>query len=281
MVPPAYKNSGDIVLFDMDGTLTHARQKIDWQTVVALRELSRHCLIGVVSGSPYGYIDQQIKMLWSDVGSCKPSDVILLPCNGTQLLVFDIVTGYYQIEYEIDMKQHMCDKLGEKAYQELINHILELQIKFLSLHKFPALTGNFVSYRKSMVNWSPVGRDAKTDERNAFMKLDLEETIRESLCEALRVRLDASGLHEIEFNLGGATSIDIHPTGWDKTHALNHFGDRRVWFVGDKCEPGGNDHSLWAQLSPAGRGFTTTGPEETERLVREVILPGVERGHHE
>ena len=281
MTSPAYKDSADIVLFDMDGTLTRVRQKIDRPTVAVLRDLTKHCLVGVVSGSPWEYIEQQIKTVWSDVGACIPHDVVLLPCNGTQLLVYDPSSQQYQVEYELDMKGYMHNEMHEKAYQELIQSIIELQAKFLSTYDFPALTGNFISYRRSMVNWSPVGRDAKTSERDAFVKLDEEEMVREGLCEALRVRLDASGLHSIDLNLGGATSIDIHPAGWDKTHALNHFGDRRVWFVGDKCEPGGNDHTLWAQLSAAGRGFTTNGPEETERLVREVILPGVKRGDHE
>ena len=261
----------------MDGTLTRPRQKIDRQMITLLRELSKHCLIGVVSGSPLEYIEEQIKKLWNSSRSCNPHRVMLLPCNGTQLLIFDSVKQQYQIEYELDMKEHMCQEEGKREYQELIGHLLELQLEFMSEYDFPALTGNFVSYRKSMINWSPVGRDAKEAERDAFVKLDTEEMIRERLCESLRVRLDASALCDLDLNLGGSTSIDIHPIGWDKTHALRHTGDRRVWFVGDKCTPGGNDHSLWSQLSTAGRGFNSTGPEETRRIVQEIILPDIQR----
>ena len=266
-------NSENIVLFDMDGTLTCSRQKIEWSTVIMMRELIKYCLVGIVSGSPIEYIKKQIGMMWTSAGSCSPYDIILLPCNGTQLFVFDPRDRCYQIRHELNMKEHMHRKTNENAYQELVRHILELQVEFLVKNKFPALTGNFVSYRKSTVNWSPVGRDAKIPERDAFIKLDTKEKIREKLREALRARLGASGLDDLEFNLGGSTSIDIHPTGWDKTYALRHCANRTVWFVGDMCQPGGNDYSLWQALAPEGRAFATTGPIETVKIVKENILP--------
>ena len=112
-----------------------------------------------------------------------------------------------------------------------------------------------------------------TKKKNAFKKLDAKEKIREKLREALRARLGASGLDDLEFNLGSVTSIDIHPAGWDKTYALKHYTNRTVWFVGDMCQPGGNDHSLRQALAPEGRAFATTGPIETAKIVKENILP--------
>ena len=128
-----------------------------------------------------------------------------------------------------------------------------------------------------MINWSPVGRDATDIERDAFIDLDTKEDVRNKLRESLRVRLDASGLHETDLNLGGSTSIDVHPHGWDKTHALRHCGDKTVWFVGDKCAPGGNDWSLWSALQPMNRSFITSGPDHTAQIVREKIMPAIRK----
>ena len=128
-----------------------------------------------------------------------------------------------------------------------------------------------------MINWSMIGRDAKEKERAAFAKLDKEYEVRVALCKALRVRLDSLGLEDIEFALGGTTSVDIYPQGWDKTYALSHFDNRPVWFVGDKCAPIGNDYTIWKKLQPLDRSYATSGPQETYRILKECILPSLEK----
>lgn len=268
-----------ICLFDMDGTLTQPRKSIDRKMITALRELSKMSVtIGIVSGSPWEYIHQQMSRAWkADEVGLYPDLVKIMPCNGTQLLEWSSSTGKYETVYKVDFKKHVNELAGKNVYNEFVRHILELQMEFIEEYNFENLTGNFVSYRTSMINWSPVGRDAKDKDREAFMKLDDEKDVRNKLRESLRVRLDDSGLHETDLNLGGFTSIDIHPTGWDKTHALRHCGNAKVWFVGDKCMVGGNDHTLYKHLTPHSRSFSTTGPEETEEIIRDHIMPHIER----
>ena len=58
----------NIVLFDMDGTLTEARKKANWSIVRPLRELSKHAHIGIVTGSPMTYLEQQCGILWTELG---------------------------------------------------------------------------------------------------------------------------------------------------------------------------------------------------------------------
>ena len=62
----------NVVLFDMDGTLTLPRKQIAWTTVIALRELQEHADVGIVSGSPYEYIQQQMSMAWKEINSMNP-----------------------------------------------------------------------------------------------------------------------------------------------------------------------------------------------------------------
>jgi len=253
----------------MDGTLTPPRESIDTSVLDAMSSLFslEGVQIGIVSGSPYYYIDQQI----SNLLQICPSKTSIMPCNGTQLFEWDKDLEVYNNLYETDMKSFM----GEKEYSHLVRHVLELQLQFVNENlKFYALTGQFISYRKSMLNWAMVGRDAESSERTRFIDLDQSKNIRMHMRDALRVRLDTSGIPGIDLNLGGSTSIDIHPNGWDKTHALRHCtGD--VWFVGDKCTPGGNDYSLWKKLG-ANKGFSTTGPKETIRIINEIIIPGIQ-----
>jgi phosphomannomutase len=83
-------------------------------------------------------------------------------------------------------------------------------------------------------------------------------------------------IDEITVKLGGDTSFDIYPTGWDKTYALRHFSGRNVWFVGDRARsPKGNDYEIFRACEP--RSFHTSGPEQTKEIVEGIteILGGI------
>jgi phosphomannomutase len=79
---------------------------------------------------------------------------------------------------------------------------------------------------------------------------------------------------DIIVKLGGNTSFDIYPIGWDKTYALTHFeqGKWDFWFVGDRCSFGGNDYEIFNLLKPKQRAFETGSPEETVEIIDNYIL---------
>ena len=219
-----------VILFDMDGTLTRPRKKIDWDTVRAIKELMVYGKVGIVTGSGFDYLVEQCGALWEEFGACNPNDIILLPCNGTQ---------YYEWKdntYVCSISENIREYLGEVHYDNLARAILNLQSDHVN--QFPGafpLTGNFLSNRKSMINWSPVGRDADDSQRDEFIKFDHRGMQRTKLIEALSLKLQDLNLPPLEMRLGGETSIDIYPTGWDKSFALDYFIDMTCWFVGDKC----------------------------------------------
>ena len=49
-----------IVLFDMDGTLTPPRMEFDKTLLNPLRSLSEHSQIGILTGSDFDYVNQQM-----------------------------------------------------------------------------------------------------------------------------------------------------------------------------------------------------------------------------
>ena len=82
----------------------------------------------------------------------------------------------------------------------------------------------------------------------------------------LRSILDANEMQDITVKLGGDTSFDIYPRGWDKTYALRHFDDRNIWFVGDRAHsPKGNDYEIFQACG--ARSYHTSVPEETRDIV--------------
>ncbi len=58
--------------------------------------------------------------------------------------------------------------------------------------------------------------------------------------------------------------------GWDKTYCLRHCEEyNKIYFVGDKCDPGQNDFELYE--SSRTKAFKTSGPEETESLMQKIL----------
>ncbi len=255
----------DIVLFDMDGTLTEPRQKVGRDIISILRKLSEHCEVGIVTGSDYDYLFEQCREIWYEIGSVPPSRISLMPCNGTKLYQYAVKNRKWQLKHSRDMRE----EIGQDAYNSLLTSLLAHQIVISCQNNLP-LTGTFFHYRESMLNWCPVGRLANQQEREAWIKADTEQSIRERYLEEIFKEIKHAGV-SVTAALGGSTSIDIYPTGWDKTYALNHFKDYRCWFVGDKCMPGGNDNTIYETLGGHGRAFATKSPENTCEIIEDII----------
>ena len=135
------------------------------------------------------------------------------------------------------------------------------------------MTGHHISYRGSMINWCPVGRNANHEDRESFAIADQKHSIRQ---DALKKILAIPELtRSLSFSLGGSTSIDIYPHGWDKTYALNHYdNDNLFWFVGDRClQETGNDKALYDKLNSIRKNtaFQTNGPSQTIQLIKDII----------
>lgn len=257
----------NLILFDMDGTLTESRKKGDIGMMVKLRELTKHANIGILTGSGFEYVKEQCGIFWNSSASPKPSSFTLLPCNGTQMYV------YKNRKWEKSFSVSMRDYYGEDKFKELVQLLIKANYFYAkSNHTCHPLTGHFISYRESLVNWCPVGRNADEKDRQAFIKFDKNTQIRKKYLKTLNKFLKKNGFDQIEIVLGGDTSLDIYPPGWDKRFALQHFpATVNCWFVGDRCYPDGNDYHVYNELNQYGRAFKTSGPSETIKIINEII----------
>tara|TARA_R110000824_G_scaffold195409_2_gene378154 strand:+ start:1814 stop:2629 length:816 start_codon:yes stop_codon:yes gene_type:complete len=257
-----------LVLFDVDGTLTEPRLPITMPMIVILRELCRHAEIGFLTGSGMEYIKEQ---LWPALNDTIIRDNChLLPCNGTE---YAIPSGAPDFNVQTIYKGSMKDEIGEEQFRELLKVLCSLQSDLvLTIPDLP-LTGNFIQNRNSMINWCPIGRNALSRDREQFKALDKLYRIRTTYLSTLRKHIAEQGISAI-VKLGGNTSFDIYPTGWDKTYALSHFDKSKweFWFVGDRCGMEGNDYEIFELLKKSERSFETSGPEETIEIIESYIL---------
>ena len=253
-----------VVLFDMDGTLTEPRGPLEKQLISPLENLSDIAEIGIVTGSDFEYLKQQVGFLMNQ--SKIRYKLHLLPCNGTK---------YYPPpktatdNHELRSEENMAQTLGQEKFSSLMTGILEVQAHISKLRN--PLTGHYVDYRGSMINWCPIGRNATKAQREEFISMDLHRTptLREKYLTRLRIKMDYI-TRNIVCKIGGDTSFDIYPVGWDKTYALKHFKNhKKIFFVGDRCQENGNDYEIYNTLG--SKGYETKSPEQTEDIIKEII----------
>ena len=262
----------DIVLFDMDGTLTEPRKSFSQLLSSPLRDLVSYADIGIVTGSDYDYVQEQMGSFLND-HSFRYS-LHILPCNGTKY--YKPPSFPYQ-PHTLTESSSMISELGKNEWRSLMEILIENQMKASELD-IP-LTGHFIFNRGSMVNWCPMGRNATSNERQKFTNFDKKYKFRKRVINEIKSDFANRQINNITVKLGGETSFDIYPTGWDKTYSLRYFNDRTVWFVGDRAHhPRGNDYEIFKACEP--RSFHTTGPEETVRVVLEIIEELRKRGRN-
>ncbi len=256
-----------IVMLDMDGTLTEPRGLITRQTTQSLKRLENHADLAVVSGSPYDYIKSQMSSSWDDLDGLDPQRLKIFPCNGTKKYEFSKSTQgrpQFVITYDNDMIQH----IGKQNYRILVSILTDLQNDVVETYKKIPLSGNFISFRGSMVNWCMIGRDATNDMRRQFTRMD--DGLRKSLKKKLDDEIKTGGIENMTTSMGGSTSIDIYPSGWDKTYSLKHVQKyQSVFFIGDKCDPGGNDYEIYSH--PDVVAYKTSGPECTRQIIDDIV----------
>ena len=267
------QQTNKIVLFDMDGTLTYPRKPFDQALTPSLLKISQYADIGIVTGSDLEYINQQLEFLLNH--KQLRTKLHLLPCNGTKYYKPpECEFNGFKLVSEVSMK----DELNHNAFKNIMVSLIESQAT-IDLHHLP-LSGHFISYRGSMINWCPIGRNANDEQRKYFVHYDTayERNYRQQLKEQLERKLRNRGaLKHITIKFGGSTSFDIYPNGWDKRYCLNHFQNWETWFVGDRCEEGGNDQELYELLADNNRSYKTENTYETGLIIEEQIIPDLSK----
>jgi phosphomannomutase len=221
------------LLFDMDGTLTDPRQGITPEVLSSLRALPSGIRRYLVTGSDMAKIEEQI-----------PYEYLLslfervYACNGTRVYNcnLDMDDETLPEEPELIHKTSLVDFYSEAD----LTHIVDVLLKTASETHTKIKTGTFVEWRESQINFSVIGRNCTTTQREDYVKWDKKSGERKKIIEHLRKEFKGWGL---SFRLGGQISIDITREGWDKSYAFQHMEETpdQCVFFGDKICKDGND----------------------------------------
>ena len=231
-------------VFDVDGTLTEPRRQISDSLAneFLLWSMNKQCFIA--TGSDFEKTKQQVP--W-DILDCFKN---IFCCMGNEVrnnLGAIIKKSEFVIPDSLD--------------QDLSN--------ILRNSKCPIKTGNHIEFRTGMINFSTVGRNADFEHRSTYNIWDKKEREREEIANFINNKYPT-----LSATVGGSISIDIIEEGCDKgqvVHYLENAGATKVVFVGDKCQPGGNDYGIIRELERSNIAFewyNVTGPDDTLTLLR-------------
>lgn len=245
----------DIYLFDVDGTLTVAKQKMDPKFQKQFLKWMNDKEVYIVSG---GTFERILNQVGTDVLN-KTSGVFA--CMG------NIFLQKRDIVNEPDYSEWVIMYENKFVYPKNLVRRLE---SIVAKSDYPVKTGNHYEERVGMINYSIVGRNANQEQRKQYEEWDAENQERKQIVEKLREKFDT-----LDFVIGGAVSMDIFNKGNDKSQIIDkYFSDalehNKIHFVGDRIPAPGNDHTLAEKLRshPNGLAYEVETWEDTAKLLK-------------
>lgn len=203
-------------IFDVDGTLTPSRQKIDKGFADFFEDFCQTNHVYLVTGSDRNKTREQLTY------KILKNSKMAFQCAGNEVYQgYDLV---YKNEW-----------LPEK---ELVNFLEEE----LNNSKFNLRTGKHIEFRPGMINFSIIGRNCDLLERQSYVHYDRETDERRTIAKKVKLRFP-----EIDVFVGGETGLDIFPLGYGKEQCVDKIRtskDDKLIFFGDQVVPGGNDYDI-------------------------------------
>ena len=223
-------------IFDVDGTLTPSRGRIDPAFEKEFLEFCHTHRVFLVTGSDRDKTIEQVGEIIYN--ACMR----VYNCSGNSRWIRDKELYYNDWELPIDAKQWLTFKLDHSP--------------------FTKRTGLHFEDRTGMCNFSVVGRNANQEQRKEYYEYDCKTKEREKIATAFNEKYP-----DLLADVGGETGIDIFKKGCNKAQILNEFSNtNRIKFYGDRTDPAGNDYPLAKLLQPH-QVFAVKDWKETRTLL--------------
>lgn len=197
--------------FDVDGTLTPSRQRIDPGFAEWFLKFTKEHTVYLVSGSDYA---KTLEQLGRDI--CE-SVAGVYSCAGNALYI----KGHQIYANSFDLTK------DEHQFLETL----------LQLSAYPERTGQHIEMRLGLCNFSIVGRGANYEQRKSYIHYDNAINERRNLAELITTQFP-----RLEATVAGETGLDIYLKGKDKSQIANDI--KPFVFFGDKTDFGGNDYTI-------------------------------------
>jgi phosphomannomutase len=238
-------------IFDVDGTLTPSRQKMDEEFSKFFFDFCTENKVYLVTGSDKDKTVEQVGNVIYGLARRAYN------CSGADV-------------YKSSKNVRRSDwKLPHSARTFLLDKLEESE--------FPLRTGLHIEERPGMINFSVVGRNATMGERKLYAKYDTKHNERNIIADLFNKQFS-----DMQATVGGETGLDIAPIGSDKSQILVDFDkDDSIMFFGDRCDPAGNDFPIAEALRQnfkRSKIYHVNDWKETFRILSDPRLTSTQEG---
>lgn len=225
-------------IFDVDGTLTPSRLKMDEEFQIFFRKWIEDKSVYLLTGSDHEKTIEQVGVsIWKEVTEAHQ-------CGG------NVVFREGELIEESDWRPS--------------NGLLATCQNLIDISKYHIKAGNHIETRVGLLNISVVGRDCTQEQRLAYNEWDNAHHEREFICKSITTMFP-----ELEATAGGQISVDIHEYGKNKSQIREKL-QGTIHFFGDKTMEGGNDYPIASILGEPDKVFQVDDWEHTYRLLKQI-----------
>jgi hypothetical protein len=246
-----------IIAFDLDGTLAESKQHLELDMADLLCKLAENKKIVIITGGSFDQFQKQFLPFFKPKKDFIMDNLVLLPTSGSCC-------------YEYNKKAKQWEVTDIEKFPENIKiKVLKELREIVDNHKYGVKAiiegDDIVEDRVTQISLSALGQHAPIEQKKLW---DPNQEKRQQIKKDLEVKLP-----EVSIIIGGTTSIDILPFGFDKAKGLIRFLNKigmdinDMIFVGDAIFPGGNDYSAFE----AGiESIKVSGPKETALIIEKL-----------
>ena len=239
-----------IYIFDVDGTLTPSRGRMDEEFAEFFLKFVTEYECYMITGSDRKKTLEQIPKPIYDM--C----IKVYQCSGNH--VFQRDKELHKNNWVLPDPHHkwLLDELHNSA--------------------FYSKTGDHFDQRIGLLNFSVLGRKGGIEGRAMYKQWDEHKKEREGIAKRFNERWYEQEWWDISADLviatvAGETGIDITPHMMGKEQIVKNFDATKVVFFGDKTMPGGNDYSIAAKLErEGGKVIQVNSWEDTYKCLQKI-----------
>lgn len=247
------------LICDVDGTLTESKSPMDQSMAkVITKWLEYGYQFAAITGGKLAQLEEQfISQL--KCGSSLFTQIQLFPASGSSMYAWHHDTATWQSVYN----EAFTDAEKSSIYAALAAARLE---PALDIPDPTTAYGPQIEDRDGQITLSALGQQAPWQEKKNW---DPDRAKRIAIVRFLEPLLPS-----LDIKYGGSTSIDITKPGINKAYGVTKWwehtklGPQNTLFLGDRLEPGGNDHIVLTTGIPAQ---AVAGPEETAQIIISIL----------
>lgn len=256
-------NKKNVIVFDMDGTLTPSKSVADKEMITLLLALLEKKRVAVIGGGKYALFKEQLAERFPP-GDRRLANLFLFPTTANAFYRYHNGSGWKNV-YTLDLSKRTKTKV-RKAFSEAL--------KEAGFVKPKKVYGVMLEDRGTQMSFSPLGQDIVTvlGARGIAAKQqwhDEHDPQRFKIAKILQKKLS-----DLEVHVGGLTTIDVTRKGIDKAYGIRqikkylHVPIAKMLFVGDALYPGGNDY---AAKKTGVDCVKVEGPADTKKIIKKVL----------